>query len=92
MEGGTKRGKDMLVDSDGFTYNICKVTENATYWQCTVRPKGNSCKAKVTEEKDGTFQPGDDPHNHMAKGKTKALKNEIKPSSAKVNEVITALH
>ena len=82
----------MLVDSDGFTYNICNKTENATYWQCTVRPKGNPCKAKVTEEKNGTFQPRGDPHNHMAKGKTKALKNEIKPSSAKVNEVITALH
>ena len=82
----------MLVDSLRFTYNICKETENATYWQCTFRPKGNPCKAKVKEKKDGTFQLGNDPHNHMAKGKTKALKNEIKPSSAKVNEVITALH
>ena len=64
---------------------------NAIYWQCTVLPKENSCKATVIE-KDGTFQPGRHLHNHMARGKTKALKNEIKLSSATVNEVITALH
>ena len=91
MEEETKRGGAILVDSLGFTYDVCRKTKDVIYWQCTVRPEENSCKASVTE-RDGTFQPGQHLHNHTAKGKTKALKNEIKLSSATANEVITALH
>jgi len=33
------------------------------YWQCTVRPKGNQCKATVIE-RDGVFTQGLSIHNH----------------------------
>ena len=74
----------------------------ATYWQCTVRPKGNPCKASVAE-RDGTFQAGKNSHNHSADVgaatarkivttvKAKALENKFKPASAIVNEVINSL-
>ena len=57
VENGTSRGKTSLVDSLGFTYNVHSKRPYATYWQCTMRPKGNPCKASVTE-RDGTFQAG----------------------------------
>ena len=102
VEEGTKRGKAMLVDSVGFTYNINAKRSYATYWQCMVRPKGNPCKASVAE-RDGTFQAGKNSHNHSAEVgaatarkivptvKTKVLENKLKPASAIVNEVITTL-
>jgi len=33
------------------------------YWQCTVRPKGNQCKATVIK-RDGVFTQGLSIHNH----------------------------
>ena len=49
VERGTKRGKTSLVDSHGFTYNVHSRRPYATYWQCTMHPKGNPCKASVTD-------------------------------------------
>ena len=98
VEQGTKRRKTMLVDSLGFTYNVNSKRSYATYWQCTVRPKGNACKASVTE-RDGKFQAGKNPHNHatevgaviakkiVTKVKEKALEDKFKPAAAIVNEV-----
>lgn len=54
FEEGTKRGKLKLIDSQGYTYNIKMRRPKATYWQCTVRPKGNPCKAAVTQ-RNATF-------------------------------------
>ena len=100
VEEGAKRRRTMLVDSLGFTYNINAKRPYATYWQCTVRPKSNPCKASVTE-RDGTFQVGKNSHNHASevgavtartivkKVKAKALEDKFKPASAIVNEVIT---
>ena len=65
VEQGTKRGKARLVDSLGFTYNLQFRRSYATYWQCTVRPKENPCRASVTE-RDGSFQPRKNSHNHPA--------------------------
>ncbi|XP_068697030.1 uncharacterized protein [Montipora foliosa] len=48
VERGTKRGKTSLVDCHGFTYNVHSRRPYATYWQCTMRPQGNPCKASVT--------------------------------------------
>ena len=104
VEEGTKRGRATLVDGIGFTFNInAKRSYDTYYWQCTVRPKGNPCKASVAE-RDGTFQAGKNSHNHTAEVgaatarkivttvKIKALENKFKPASAIVNEVITTLH
>ena len=89
----------MLVDSLGFTYNVNSKRSYATYWQCTVRSKGNACKASITE-RDGKFQPaGKNPHNHatevgavtakkiVTKIKEKALEDKFKSAAAIVNEV-----
>jgi len=63
VEAGTKRARTKLVDSDGHTYNVQLRRANATYWQCTVRGKGNYCKAIVIQRGDG-FQQGKQEHNH----------------------------
>ena len=98
VESGTKRRKSSLIDSLGFSYNVHSRRPYATYWQCTVRPKGNPCKASVTE-RDGVFRPGQQSHNHIvevgaataakivSKVKSKALEEKFKPASAIVDEV-----
>ena len=67
VEQGTRRGKARLVDNLGYTYNLHHRRSYATYSQCTVRPKGNPCRASVTE-RDGTFQPGKNNHNQQRSG------------------------
>ncbi|XP_068717576.1 uncharacterized protein [Montipora capricornis] len=81
-----------------FTYNVHSRRPYATYWQCTMRPQGNACKASVTEQ-DGTFQAGKSAHNHavemgavtaakiISTVKSRALEDKFKPASAIVNEV-----
>jgi hypothetical protein len=63
VENGTKRRKISWVDSVGFTYNVHSKRTCATYSQCTVRPKGNPCKASVIE-RNRSFQTGKSVHNH----------------------------
>ena len=65
VEQRTKRGRAMLLDSLGFTYNINSKRPYATYWQCTVLPRGNYCKALVTE-RHGTFHARKNSPNHSA--------------------------
>ena len=86
------------MDSLGFIYNVRSKRTYATYWQCTVRPKGNQCKATVIE-RDCSFSTGQYPHNHVAeagallatmvvkKVKTRAVAEKFKPASAIVEEV-----
>ena len=98
VESGTKRRKTSLIDSLGFSYNVHSRRPYATYWQCTVRPKGSRCKASVTE-RDGVFRPGQHKHNHtvevgaataakiVSRVKNKALEDKFKSASAIVDEV-----
>ena len=98
VESGTKRRKTSLIDSLGFSYNVHSRRPCATYWQCTVRPKGNPCKASVTE-RNGVFRSGQQSHNHtvemgaataakiVSQVKSKALEDKFKPASAIVDEV-----
>ena len=98
VEGGTKRAKTKLADSDGYTYNVQLRRASATYWQCTVRPKGNRCRAIVIQ-RGNEFQQGKQNHNHppaagaataarvMASVKERAGEDQFKPASAIVNEV-----
>ena len=64
VEEETKRRKISLVDSVGFKYNVHSKRSYATYWQCTVRPKGNPCKASVVE-RNSLFLAGKSNHNHQ---------------------------
>ena len=98
VEEGSKRRKTKLVDSLGYSYNVRSKRSYATYWQCTVRPLGNACKATVIQ-RDGTFQVGTNTHNHSSEPgavtaakivklvKEKALEDKFKPASAIVEEV-----
>ena len=98
VEEGSKRRKTKLVDSLGYSYNVRSKRSYATYWQCTVRPRGNACKATVIQQ-DGTFQAGANAHNHSSEPgavtaakivklvKEKALEDKFKPASAIVEEV-----
>ena len=98
VEEGSKRRKTKLVDSLGYSYNVRSKRSYATYWQCTVRPRGNACKATVIQ-RDGTFQAGANAHNHSSEPgavtaakivklvKEKALEDKFKPASAIVEEV-----
>ena len=60
---GTKRGHIKLIDSLGYTYNIKLRRPNVTYWQCTVRPKVNQCKATVMQRNE-TFVNSNVSHIH----------------------------
>ena len=96
--------RDVIADHRAsVTYHLVNAKRSyVTYWQCTVRPKGNPCKASVAE-RDGTFQAGKNSHNHSVEVgaatarkivttvKAKALENKFKPASAIVNEVINSL-
>ena len=99
MEQGSKRGKVKLIDSNGYTYNIKSRGVNVVYWQCSVRPKENPCKALVME-RSGGFQSNSTCHNHqpaagaataaeiMVAVKAEAMRDVFKPAPAIVNEVI----
>lgn len=98
VDSGTKRGRNKLIDNLRFTYNISRKRPYATYWQCTVCPRGNQCKATVTE-RDGQFTVGKTTHNHavqvgaltsaeiVSEVKEKAMKDKYRPASAIVDEV-----
>lgn len=98
VDAGTQLAKTKLVDSDGYSYNVKLRRANAIYWQCTVRSKGNQCKAIVIQ-RGNDFQQGSQSHNHqpttgaataaiiMASFKEKAVADPFKPVSAIVNEV-----
>ena len=100
VEGGTIRGKQKLIDSFGYTYNVKRRRGKATDWQCTVRPKHNPCRARVSEKADGTFAVGSIPHNHItsvgaqivarirSRIKKEAARDLFKPASAIVKEVL----
>ena len=42
VEDSTKRGRNKLVDSRGYTYNVKRRRGGHIDWQCTVRPKVGS--------------------------------------------------
>ena len=71
-----------------------------TYWQCTVRLKGNHCKASITV-RNGRFTPRGNAHNHTAQPgallgsqivkevKIKATAEQFQPASAIIEAVMT---
>lgn len=95
----TQRGKELLVDSLGYRYGVQRRFKTTTHWQCTVRPKGNACRAKVIQSASG-FSYSNADHNHQntpgaalvatikRKIKDASLKDVFKPASSIVEEVI----
>lgn len=64
VDGASKRGKTRLIDSQGHTYNVKRRRVNATDWQCSVRPKGNPCRATVKQNNNDIFERNTCSHNH----------------------------
>lgn len=103
LEQGTRRARAKLIDSNGYTYNVKSQSPKATYWQCTVRPKLNRCKATVVQRGD-VFCQGNHAHNHYAKTgaaaaekiatmvKKEAVNNPLKSATTIVNEVSTRVN
>ena len=95
---GSKRRFKKLIDSIGYSYTFKEKTKTTNYWQCSVRPKGNPCRA-TAKEQDGSFIPGGNTHSHQPKPgallaakivtcvKQKALDNVFKPATTIVEEV-----
>lgn len=98
IEAGMKHAWTKLADGDGYSYNLQVCRTNVTYWQCTVQPTGNHCKAIVIQRGDG-FHQGKHGHNNppalgaataakiMASVKEKAVEDQFKPASTIVDEV-----
>ena len=94
IKEGTKRTKEKLTDSRGYSYNVKRRRKNneITDWQCTIRPKENPCRATVIQKRT-EYILGKQPHNHAAQPgvvvvakvtstmKTKAQENLFKPAS-----------
>ncbi|XP_076037058.1 uncharacterized protein LOC143022632 [Oratosquilla oratoria] len=100
IEDGTKRRCRKLVNNRGYSYNVKRRrTTGTTDWQCTVRPKGNQCRATVVQ-KGNEFIVGKNVHNHAAQPgtdiatkisasvKAKAATDMYKPASAIITEVL----
>jgi hypothetical protein len=99
VKGGSKRGKDLLVDSLGHCYNVKRSLKGSTHWQCSHRPPGDRCSAIIIQHiSSSTFKTGRQ-HNHsgtigvdVAVKTAKRIKdlastNLFKPASAIVDEV-----
>ena len=56
VEEGTKRGRAMLVDILGFTYNINAKRSYATYWQC-LRQKPSLARSRVLTQRTCEYNP-----------------------------------
>ena len=56
VDGATKRGKEILINSQGYRYNIKRRRLNVTDWQCSVYPKDNPCRATVKQKKNDLFE------------------------------------
>lgn len=63
--GGTAKGKDMLLDSHGYAYNVKVTRDNSRTWWCSVRNKRARCPATVLEKRGG-FVRGTHDHIHPA--------------------------
>lgn len=66
LQGATQRGKAMLIDQMGYSYNVKKKTSATTTWWCSVRGKEHRCPARV-KERNGMFQEGGLSHSHPAR-------------------------
>ena len=93
VENSSKRGREKLIDNQGYSYTLQRRRGSVTDWQCSVRPKVNPCKAKVRQQGD-QFKCGNHIHNHQAQVgaltaakitvqvKAKAAEDVFKPAPA----------
>ncbi|KAI8503599.1 hypothetical protein Bbelb_185700 [Branchiostoma belcheri] len=78
MEESTKRGRNKLVSSEGYSYTVKKTNNGTTHWRCVVRNKSitGTCPA-IVMQKGQDYRPGF--HNHCAPaGWAKTVKGNLK--------------
>lgn len=64
---GSQKGKEILADSDGYTYTVKTRRANGNrVWTCSVCNKNTYCKASVSQ-KGKEFSRGCNPHAHPGK-------------------------
>ena len=68
LEGGTTRGKDMIIASDGYCYTLSQKRARFNYFVCSHRypQKKKRCKATVSVYTDGVTRQGKFDHDHPA--------------------------
>ncbi|KAH3798136.1 hypothetical protein DPMN_151726 [Dreissena polymorpha] len=62
-EEGTKKGKPLLVGSDGFRYFQKKTQKKSVFWSCSVTSAKCRCYASVIQ-KGNVFASGPQQHSH----------------------------
>ena len=79
IQGGSKQGKNKLVDSYGYAYGQRKSRRKSSYmvlWECTTREKGMRCNATVIQN-GAHFSRGPRVHCHPSeKGNGVQLKRQ----------------
>ena len=65
MPSGSSRGKDTIIDADGFQYHLKAKQPNVTYWRCSMRNKAVNCHAALIQ-RGCTFARGIREHHHTA--------------------------
>ncbi|KAH3781811.1 hypothetical protein DPMN_159718 [Dreissena polymorpha] len=63
IEIGSKRGKPLLVGSDGFRYYVKKTQKNSVLWACSLRSSKCPCYATMIQ-KGTDFVRGPNNHQH----------------------------
>ena len=65
LKSGIKRGNDMLVSNQGFSYTVLRKNKSGstTYWRCTERSSKSYCNATVAQTGD-EIKHGSSHHNH----------------------------
>lgn len=67
VEGGSGRGCQKLVSSDGYAYVKKRTLANGTIdWRCSVRGQGSGCPAGV-KQRGLQFRVAGGNHNHESK-------------------------
>ncbi|XP_066268880.1 uncharacterized protein [Branchiostoma lanceolatum] len=102
VEGATRKGRDMLVSSTGYSYTVKPVKQGngqATHWRCTKRNGSVDCRAIVTQ-KGEQYQAGFHSHCHppelsatlqaqvTVQLRTKAREQVFEPASELVDEIL----
>ncbi|KAK7081766.1 hypothetical protein SK128_024156, partial [Halocaridina rubra] len=105
LPGATNRGKDLLVDSEGYTYIRDKLSAQGCRWRCTIRNKHLTCCGSVQQTgfHPGKFRLGPQKHKCSIKDhgsiekkkisvevKKQALARPFTSATAIVNEVMRA--
>ncbi|KAK6186638.1 hypothetical protein SNE40_005926 [Patella caerulea] len=82
VKSGSQKGKDKLVDANGYTYVKKSSTERKVYWRCSIRTSKHRCGATVIQTMyPDEFVTGKITHNHPSQpGKLHAViqRKEVK--------------